>query len=239
VSIVVLVHGAAMDGSVWEYQADALARAGFEPITVDLPGHGASGGESSETIKGYAGWLLAYLSTMGEPVHLVGHSMGSLIVLETAGARPDLARSVTMMGTSDRMPVNPDLLAGIAGGDSSVLATMASWMYARDPACPPAWTLAETAAVLERTRPDIAHADLTACNDYPGAAAVAAAISVPMLLLLGEQDVMTKPGAAEPISKAGTDVTSVIVEGAGHLMMLERPDVVNDALLTFLRGAAE
>jgi pimeloyl-ACP methyl ester carboxylesterase len=227
-----------MDGSVWEHQADALARAGFEPIAVDLPGHGDSEGEPSETIKGYAGWLLAYLSTMGEPVHLVGHSMGSLIALETAGARPDLVRSVTLMGTSDRMPVNPDLLAGVAEGDPSVLATMASWMYARDPVSPPAWTIADAAAVLERTRPGIAHADLTACNDYPGAAAVAAAIRVPVLLLLGEQDVMTKPTGAEPISDAATDVTTVIVEGAGHLMMVERPGVTNDVLLTFLRGTA-
>jgi pimeloyl-ACP methyl ester carboxylesterase len=142
------------------------------------------------------------------------------------------------MATSDRMPVNPDLLAGIAKGDSSVLATMASWMYARDPISPPAWTIADAAAVLERTRPGIAYADLTACNDYPGAAAVAAVIRAPVLLLLGEQDVMTKPTAAEPISDAATDATTVIVEGAGHLMMVERPDVTNDALLTFLRGTA-
>src|SRR5680860_306741 len=235
-STVVLVHGAGMEGSVWEYQADGLARAGFDPIAVDLPGHGGSGGEPSTTIKGYAGWLLAYLSMLGEPVHLVGHSMGSLVVLETAAARRDVVRSVTLMGVSDQMPVNPDLLAGVERNDRSVFAAMTKWMYADNPIGSPAWSVADTVGVLERSRPGVAFADLTACDTYSGAAAVAATLPAPMLLLLGEQDVMTKPSAAGPIASAATNATTVIVKGAGHLMMVERPDIVTDALVEFLRS---
>ena len=236
---VVLVHGAAMDGTVWRYQADALSRAGFSPIAVDLPGHGGSEGEPSVTIRGYAGWLLAYLSVLDEPVHLVGHSMGALVVLEAAAARPDRVRSVTLVGVADRMPVNPDLLTGAAANDLTVSATMGSWMHARQPVGRPEWQVRDTVAIIERSRPGIAFADLTACNDYRGAAAVAANVSVPMLLVLGDQDVMTRPSAAEPIANAAPDATTVIVEGAGHLLFVERPDVVNEALLEFLRGVAE
>ena len=233
-STVVLVHGAAMDGSVWRYQADALTRAGFTPIAVDLPGHGGSEGEPSASAKGYAGWLLAYLSLLGEPVHLVGHSMGALGVLEAAAARPDHVRSVTLVGVSDRMAVNPDLLAGAAEGDLSMFATMGSWMHARDPIGDPEWTVDDTVAILQRARPGVAHADLTACNTHPGAALVAARISVPILLILGEQDLMTKPSAAEPIAAAAEDATTVTVKGAGHLLPVERPEVVNTALVAFL-----
>ena len=82
----------------------------------------------------------------------------------------------------------------------------------------------------------IAFADHTACNDYRGAAAIAANVSVPMLLVLGDQDVMTRPSAAEPIANAAPNATTVIVEGAGHLLFVERPDVVNEALVEFLIG---
>jgi pimeloyl-ACP methyl ester carboxylesterase len=236
---VVLVHGAAMDGTVWRYQADALSRAGFSPIAVDLPGHGGSEGEPSVTIRGYAGWLLAYLSVLDEPVHLVGHSMGALVVLEATGARPDRVKSVTLVGVADRMPVNPDLLTGAAANDLTVSATMGSWMHARQPVGRPEWQVRDTVEIIERSRPGIAFADLTACNDYRGAAAVAANVSVPMLLVLGDQDVMTRPSAAEPIANAAPDATTVIVEGAGHLLFVERPDVVNEALVGFLSGVAE
>lgn len=57
-----------------------------------------------------------------------------------------------------------------------------------------------------------------------------------MLLVLGDQDVMTRPSAAEPIANAAPDARTVIVEGAGHLLFVERPDVVNEALVEFLRG---
>jgi len=233
-STVVLVHGAAMDGSVWRYQADALTRAGFTSIAVDLPGHGGSEGEPSSSAKGYAGWLLAYLALLGEPVHLVGHSMGALVVLEAAAAWPDLARSVTLIGVSDMMPVNPDLLAGAAEGDVTMFATMGKWMHARDPIGGSEWTVDDTVAILQRARSGVAHADLTACSNHPGAAVVAAKVTVPILLILGEQDLMTKPSAAEPIAAAAEDTTTVIVKGAGHLLPVERPDVVNEALVGFL-----
>ena len=235
-STVVLIHGAAMDGSVWKYQADALARAGFSPITVDLPGHGESEGEPSVTIKGYAGWLLAYLTVLDEPVHLVGHSLGALVALETAAARSDLVKSVTLLGVADRMPVNTDLLRGAETGDPSMLVTMCSWMHARQPAGASEWTLDDTAAVLQRSRPGIAFADLTACNDYPGAAGTAATVPAPVMLILGDQDLMTKPSAAEPIAVAAPDAATLIVEGAGHMMMVERPEVVNETLVGFLQG---
>ena len=233
-STVVLVHGAAMDSSVWRYQADALTQAGFTSIAVDLPGHGGSEGDPSSSARGYAGWLLAYLSHLGEPVHLVGHSMGALVALETAAARPDLVRSLTLIGVSDVMPVNPDLLAGAAEGDLSMFATMGKWMHAREPIGEPEWNVDDTVAVLQRARPGVAFADLTACAGYPGAAAVAATISVPILLILGEQDLMTKPSAAEPIAAAAVDATTVTVMGAGHLLPVERPDVVNATLIEFL-----
>lgn len=233
-SIVVLVHGAAMDGSVWGYQAAALSDAGFTPIAVDLPGHGGSEGEPSSSAKGYAGWLLAYLVTLGTPVHLVGHSMGALVVLEAAAARPDLVRSVTLIGVSDLMPVNHDLLAAVADGDVSFFATMGSWMHARDPIGQPDWTVGDTVKILQSAHPGVALADLTACNEYPGAAAVASRLSQPLLLILGEQDLMTKPSAAEPIADAAPDATTVIIEGAGHLVPVERPESVNEALVEFL-----
>ena len=235
-SPVVLVHGAAMDGSVWEQQAAALAGAGFDPIAVDLPGHGESGGEPATTIKGYAGWLLAYLAMLDAPIDLIGHSMGALVVLEAARARPDLVRSVVMMGVADRMPVNPALLAAVADGDPTAFDGMAKWMFAREPIGDPVWKAADALAVLRRSHPGAAFADLAACDAYLSAAAVVAGFPGPILVLAGDQDVMTPPDGVAAIEAAATDLTTVVVEGSGHMLMVERPAVVNETLVRFLES---
>ena len=119
------------------------------------------------------------------------------------------------------MPVNPAFMAAAAEGDLSVFATMGKWMHAKAPIGDPEWTVDDTVAILQRARPGVAHADLTACSNHPGAAAVAAGVSVPILLILGEQDLMTKPAAAEPIAAAAENAATVIVKGAGHLLPVE------------------
>ena len=60
-------------------------------------------------------------------------------------------------------------------------------------------------------------------------------VSCPSLLLLGGSDRMTPPHAAEPLAAALTDSTTVILPEAGHMMMIEQPDAVIDALAAFLR----
>lgn len=238
-STVVLIHGAAMDASVWHYQAKALAAAGFDPIAVDLPGHGESEGDASSTVKGYAAWLLAYLSTLDEPVHVAGHSMGALVALEVAASDPCRVRSVTLLGVADPMVVNPALLSGAQANDLSLFSSMAQWMHASDPIGASEWTVQDTLDVILESKPGVAHADLTACNDYGSVADTAARVDAPMLLLLGEQDLMTKPANAESIADAAENASMVIIEGAGHMLQTERPDAVNEALIGFLKTTQE
>jgi pimeloyl-ACP methyl ester carboxylesterase len=238
-STVVLIHGAAMDSSVWRYQAAALADAGFVPLAVDLPGHGTSEGEPSTTVGGYAGWLLAYLRMIGESVHLVGHSMGGLVALASAAAEPERVQSVVLIGVADPMAVNPDLLEGTKDGDLSMFPAMVGWMHARDPIEVPEWTTQDTLEVILRAAPGVAHADLTACDTFGPVAPTAEKVAAPMCLILGEQDAMTRPARAAAIADAAPHATTVIVEGAGHLVPVERPGVVNEALIGFLRAVED
>ena len=115
-----------------------------------------------------------------------------------------------------------------------MLATMGAWMHARTPIGASEWTVEDTVAILQAARPGVAAADLRACNDYPSAAAAAAKVVAPLLLILGDQDLMTKPGAAGPIGAAVPGATTVIVDGAGHLLPVEQPSVVNEVLVKFL-----
>jgi pimeloyl-ACP methyl ester carboxylesterase len=72
--------------------------------------------------------------------------------------------------------------------------------------------------------------DLAACNAYQGALAAAATISVPATLILGERDMMTPAKAGKALAAAIPHAKTIVLPGAGHMMMVERPDELLAAL---------
>jgi len=68
----------------------------------------------------------------------------------------------------------------------------------------------------------------------PDSADVLAAVAVPSLVVAGEEDAITGPEVGRELAAAIPDARFLLVERAGHLSSLERPDVVNEALLDFL-----
>ena len=78
---------------------------------MDLPGHGRSEGPPLTSIPAMADWIAALLDEAGiESAFLVGHSMGSLAVLDTAARHPERAKGIVLVGTSAPMPVTDALL---------------------------------------------------------------------------------------------------------------------------------
>ncbi len=236
----VFVHGAGMDRTVWQFQARYFAHHGFSVLAVDLPGHGRSEGGAPSSVTGYASWLWEFLDAAGvRAFSLVGHSMGALIALCMAAEQPDRVTRLALLGVAARMPVHAELLSAAERDDHMALDLLASWSHAR-PAhagghpTPGLWMMGSTVRLLERSRPGVLHAGLTACHTYDAAAGDAAAVRCPTLLLMGEDDRMTRPVAAVPISEAVPECRIVILAGTGHMSMVEQPDATIDELASFL-----
>src|ERR1700744_5905542 len=86
---VVLLHGAGFDHSTWALHSRWFAHHGFSVLAPDLPGHGRSAGPALQSIADMADWTAALLdSARAAKAQLIGHSMGSLIALETAARYP-------------------------------------------------------------------------------------------------------------------------------------------------------
>ncbi|MBT3400705.1 MAG: alpha/beta hydrolase, partial [Rhodospirillaceae bacterium] len=91
-------------------------------------------------------------------------------------------------------------------------------------------------AYLARAPDGVLHADLAACAAYRGAVEAAGAVDCPAMLLSGRDDRMTPVKGASSLCEAFADGRMTILEGAGHMMMVERPDETLDALKDFLGG---
>ena len=89
-------------------------------------------------------------------------------------------------------------------------------------------------ALLTHSRPGVLHADLAACDAYKDGPATAARVTCPTLVLVGAEDRMAPPRRGRELGQAIPGAVVELVEGAGHMLMLEEADAVTDALLRFL-----
>src|SRR5256885_1277497 len=125
---IVLLHGAGFDHSTWALHSRWFAHHGFGVLAPDLPGHGRSSGAPLPTIADMADWTAALLDAAGAAkAKLVGHSMGSLISLETAARHPDKVSALGLIGTAATMTVGPDLLKAAEANDADAIDMVSIW----------------------------------------------------------------------------------------------------------------
>jgi non-heme chloroperoxidase len=249
---VVLVHGYALNGHSWEKQEAALLAAGHRVITYDRRGFGASSrpsiGYDFDTLADDLHVLLSSLDLRA--VVLAGFAMGAGEVARHlavhGSARVKAAVLVApplpfLLKTND----NPD------GIDRSVLDDIAARIAADRPAAmkdfmdrsynidllggsrvsDQAWQNSFYVAISAS-----AHAALrcvTAClEDFRGDLA---AISVPVLVIHGDQDrVLPYEATSRRLPALLKNARSTIIAGGPHAILWTHADEVNQALLDFI-----
>jgi pimeloyl-ACP methyl ester carboxylesterase len=234
--LAVFVHGAGLDHSVWALQSRWLAFHGWNVLALDLPGHGLSAGPPLPSIGAMAAWLAAVIAA--EPrasAALIGHSMGSLVALETAAQFSDRVRNLVLIGTAAAMPVHPDLLAAAAADDHAAIEMVNLWGHGfaatlGGSRAPGVWMVGAGERLLEKAMPGVLHNDLAACNAYRAGLAAAAKVAVPTLLISGERDQMTPLKSARALAAMISGAKLLVLPGAGHMLMAERPHEIVDAL---------
>ncbi len=238
--LIVFLHGAGMDHSVFALQSRWFAHHGWRVLAVDLPGHGRSGGAPLADVPALADWTAELVATRGGRAALVGHSMGALIALATAARRPERVLGIGLIGVAEKMPVHPDLLKAAKEGRHDAVDMVAIWGLG-GPATrggnpsPGQWMLGGALRLLEQAPAGALFADLSACNAYGSGSEDAGKVACPAALVLGERDMMTpvKSGPALAARIAGAKTT--VLPEAGHMMTVERPTETLSALSATLK----
>ena len=230
---VVLVHGAGGTSLHWPPQVRRLP--GMWTLAVDLPGHGRTEGIGAQDIAAYAARLAAWAEAVGFDEALwVGHSMGGAIVLTLALTYPQKVRALGLVATGARLPVNPALLDNTAHEATFPLAVEAIMKWAFSKQTPPRLRELATERMLE-VRHTVVHNDFAACNRFDVTEHLGE-IEAPALIIHGTADKMTPFRYAEFLADRLPQATLVTVPDAGHMVMLEQPEAVADALREFAVG---
>ena len=236
---IVFVHGAAFDHSVWQWQSRYLAHHGRSVLAVDLPAHGRSPGALRESIEQWGEWLAAFIDAAGlaKPA-LVGHSMGSLIVLATALADPRRISRLALVGTAAPMPVNDAFIDAARDEPAVGLQMEAVWGHARNvqlasSAVPGSSLLDATGRLNQRSKPGALLAALKACNAYRAPLDKFRALDIPVLVVAGKRDQMTHFKAGKGLAAEIPGAKFAALD-AGHSMMSEAPRELLGVLREFL-----
>jgi len=238
--LAVLIHGAGMTSAAWALHSRWFAHHGWSVLAVDLPGHGRSAGTPLPSIAAMADWVVRLIDAVGAgKATLIGHSMGSLIALETAARHPTRIASLGLIGTAPAMPVHPDLLAAAKANSPEAIDMVAIWGHGTratmgGSTAPGLWMLGAGKRILAEAAPGLLYNDLAACNAYQDGLASAAKIVCQATLVVGQYDVMTPLRAVKALAAIIPGARMTVLEDTGHMLMAERPDEVLDALIAGL-----
>ena len=225
---------------MWALQSRWLAFHGWNVIALDLPGHGLSQGPPLPTVEAMAAWIAALIDAVGSKcAALIGHSMGSLIALEAAARFPERVQSIVLVAPAAAMPVHPDLLAAAAADDHAAIDMVNLWGHGYAAGvggsrAPGQWMVGIAERILAKAAPGVLYNDLKACNAYRAGLAAAAQVAAPALLICGERDQMTPLKSGRALAASIPGATIVALQGAGHMLLAERPHELQGAIAKHL-----
>lgn len=243
----VFLHGLTDTGSAWPGAERHWASA-YAIVSVDQRGHGTSPRFTAAQLEVHPGDVMVddaigILEQLGEPVVLVGHSLGGAVALATAVRRPGLVRALVL---EDPAPLGPeDLQRDPARGEvylSGVRASLAArddeelFLLRREvhPDWPDDELLVTGRAEQQVDRAYLAHGDFKPTPRWPE---LFEQVAVPTLVLSGdatEEVCITEDVEAGIAAIGNPQVRMVRIPGSAHCIRREQPAAYFETVDAFL-----
>lgn len=234
----VFVHGFMGGSRQWTAQRQAFEQS-FEVITCDLPGYGENAHlDALDSISGFAGWVLETLSNQGvSDFHLLGHSMGGMIVQDMVLQAPDRIDRLVLYGTGATgilpgrfEPIGTSKLRAQSDGASATARRIAAtWFLDFEKA--PAYE--DCAAIAQRSSLQAIVAGLDAMQTWNGVSFLPD-IRARTLVLWGDHDRTYPWSQTEQLWTSIAGSSLAVIPDCAHAAHLEKPDLFNRIVEDFL-----
>jgi pimeloyl-ACP methyl ester carboxylesterase len=188
-------------------------------------------------VDAYADTVDLVAQTLGlDHGSVAGHSMGGAIAMTLALRRPAWLQSIVLIGTGARLRVHPLILEGLHPSETSSTKFEATV----DIVCQRSYGPTTSDQILRNGRRqlldvdrDIIYGDYAACNAFDVMDGVGD-IALPTLIVSGSADQMTPPKYSQYLNAQISGSQLVEIQDGGHMMALEKPVEVAQAVIRFL-----
>jgi pimeloyl-ACP methyl ester carboxylesterase len=241
----VLIHGFPFDATMWRPQVQAL-RSEARLLAPDLPGMGASRlpPGAAPSIDDHAADVLAWMDDAGMSRAVVaGLSMGGYVALAMWRIAPERIRALALVDTKaeadsqDAKKARLDTRAVLeAKGLEGVVDGMLSKVLGATTRRTKPDVVGHVRGMILGTRVEGAVAAVDALRTRPDRTALLPTISVPTVVVVGEEDELTPPAVARAMADRIPGARLVSIPAAGHVTSLEAPEKVTAVLRGLLLG---
>jgi pimeloyl-ACP methyl ester carboxylesterase len=215
-------------------------------LAPDLPGFGGEPAPPPHSIDRYADALVALLDARGvERAVVCGLSMGGYVALALWRRHPARVRALVLADTragadDEAQRARRVALAALARaeGSGAVAEAQLTGAVGRTTRARHPERAESLRALMARVPVEATVGALEAMRERPDATPSLAGITVPTLVIVGDEDVLTPPREARAIAAAIPGAQLVEIPEAGHVSCWERPDAFAAALADFLAALA-
>ncbi len=233
-SPVIYIHGSGGTGKIWRNQLESVG--GY---AIDLPGHGGSEDDKSiSTVEDYARHVIEFIESEVGRAYVAGHSLGGavaqMVYLLGKDFGKNIVKGLILVGTGARLRVLPELLEGLKSDFENTAKRLVEMLFSKK--FSNERIKEETFREILECGREVTFRDFNACDKFDLLAEYKEgkiAVDVPVLCIVGGDDIMTPPKYSEFFRKT-INAEVVVVEDAGHMVMLEKPEEVSRAILEFV-----
>jgi pimeloyl-ACP methyl ester carboxylesterase len=229
-STIVFIHGAGGSSAFWAPQVQGLD-ARVNTVALDLPGHGRSGGNGKTKIEDYARAVIDFIKQVDMPTPIpCGLSMGGAITQQLLLDYQDQFKAGILISTGAKLKVAAAIFEAIEN-DYNGFVDMVGQLAASKKTDPGLVQFIKDEMI--RCKPEITHGDFKACNRFNTIERLSS-IKVPVLVVSAQDDKLTPPKYADELEKTIKNAARAHIMDAGHVVPIEKPGEVIQAILEFL-----
>ncbi|ADT84057.1 alpha/beta hydrolase [Thermococcus barophilus] len=235
---IVLVHGLGEHSGRYEKLINMLVDEGFAVYTFDWPGHGKSEGKRGHaTVEQAMKIIDEIIEEIGEKPFLFGHSLGGLTVIRYAQTRPDRIKGIIASSPAlEKSPKTPSFMVLLAKVLGSIVPTLTL-----SNGIDPNLLSRNKEAVRKYVEDKLVHDKISAAlgksifENMEKAHEDAEKVKVPILILIGTEDVITPPEGARKLFENLTVEDKMLKEfkGAYH-EIFEDPEWGDEFYMTII-----
>lgn len=239
---VVLGHSILCSGEMWMYQVPRLAER-YRVINIDQRGHGRSiPATETYTLQDMVGDAIAVMDSLGiERAVWGGLSMGGMVAMHAATTVPQRVAGLILADTHAGAETAYKTLKYRAMGVGARAFGIAPFFPAVIPLLFGRTTRAENPALITEWKrrfaeihvPSLVQA-VVALTRRRSIVEKLREVRIPSLVIVGEEDASLPPPLSREIADALPEASFVVIQEAGHLSALEKPEKVTEVMLEFL-----
>ena len=228
-NVLLFIHGSGSTSNTWKNQMNL--EIDYDIFAIDLPSHNKSEVFSELSLGLYVDVINEFTHSFNyENLILCGHSLGGAIAQAYYFKHPNEVKALILCGTGGRLRVSQIILDSLKNNyDEYLNSLLLKGFYKNTPEKIIKNYKKETSKIGSM----VTYQDYKICDNFDTLDKTHT-ISVPCLILCGDSDYLTPAKYSQYFHEKVDKSKLVIIEKAGHMIMLEKPTEVNQAIENFI-----